>query len=628
MITQKTISMKGLLISYFKKNWVRYIFGLAMVFVSTYFAASIPRLVGEAIDTLDQGFAGSYIATAAFAIGFAAIMAFAIRFIWRFLVLGFTRGAETYVRLKLFEHLETLSADFYIKHNTGDIITRAIQDVTAIRRMFGFGFVAALDAVAIFTIAAINMQAAAGWGMMFFAMFPAPFLIFFVSRIRKQLRRRQYAIREASSNLASKIQENLSGIRVIKTYAQEDLESDNVAKLSTVRWKAEMRQVKLSATISPIIQIAFGLVFAVFIIYGSRMVIDPYNVMTLGDFIAFNGYIALIIGPVSMVGRVIELWQTGMSSIQRLDEMLKTTPTVNDSQAKEGTEVKGGKITVRNLKFAYPTTEEMPGKRAGNVLNDISFTINPGETLAVTGPVGSGKSTFANILLRLWPIPTGMVTIDGEDINHIPIKNLRGAIGYVPQDNFLFSDSIMNNIRFYSDSVSDEDIFTAAKAVSIHDNIETFPDKYETVVGERGMTLSGGQKQRVSIARALVRQPKILLLDDCLSAVDAETEHAIIEGLQQYISGITGIIITHRAAAAQLADRILVLSEHGEIAELGTYDELMKRRGAFYDLVMLQTSGTDTDTGGNIGVTSGSLAAKKVSGANGEGRLDGKGGGK
>ncbi|MDR1704528.1 MAG: ABC transporter ATP-binding protein/permease [Clostridiales bacterium] len=579
--------MKSIILEYFKKSGLRYFIGLAMVFASTYFAASIPGLLGQAIDVLKEGRAGSELTRAAFNIGLAAFLAFSIRFIWRFLVLGFCRGIETYCRIRLFAHLESLSTDFYLKYNTGDIITRAISDVLALRRMFGIGIVMALDALTMFIASAINMAGAAGFGMMLIAAVPAPFLIFFISLIRKSLRKRQYKIREAASDLASKVQENLGGIRVIKTYAQEYSEAENVSELSKNLWKAEMRMVRLSASISPIIKTAFALVFSAFIIMGSQMV--GAGSITIGDFTAFNGYILLMINPVAMIGRVIEVWQMGLSSMQRLDELFRRKPSVNDAYAEEGANVTDGRIEVKNLSFAYPVLDESTDKRYEKVLNNISFTINPGETLAITGPVGSGKTTLASLLLRLWPISQGMISVDGQDINSIPVKNLRTAVGYVPQDNFLFSDSIISNIRFHSPDVTDDDVYAAAKAVSIHDNIMDFPLKYDTVVGERGMTLSGGQKQRVSIARALVRKPKILLLDDCLSAVDAETEHAIISGLRQYMSGITGIIITHRVAAAQLADRIMVLSDKGMVAEIGTYQELMELRGEFYNLVLLQT---------------------------------------
>ena len=571
------------ILHYLSGKWFRYVCGLLLVFASAYFTASIPRLLGVAIDRLGEASPVYEIVSAAWSIVFAALLAFALRFLWRFLIFGFTRGAETYVRKRVFMHLELLAADFYIKFNTGDIITRSISDVQAIRRMFGFGFVAVLDALTIFIIAGFNMVTTAGLGMSALVLLPAPFLMAFVWKIRKTLRARQYEIREASSELASKVQENITGIRVIKAYAQEGGETASFEGLSRNRWAKEMRMVRLSASIGPIIQIAFALVFAIFIVFGSQMVAN--GTLSVGQFTAFNGYIILMAMPVANVGRVMEVWQTGFSSMERLDEMFKFKPAVTDDFAEEGTAVTQGRLDFTDLSFSYPDCEP--------VLRDLSFSIAPGETLAIMGVVGSGKTTLASIVLRQWKIKQGMIAVDGNDINSIPVKTLRAAIGYVPQDSFLFSETIMDNIRFYDDSITDEDVFAAARAVSIHDNIVSFPDGYDTIVGERGVTLSGGQKQRISIARALVRRPKILLLDDCLSAVDAETEHAIISGLRQYMDGVTGIVITHRVAAAALADKIMVLAADGTLAEIGTYDELVAQKGEFYSLVQMQEGGGD-----------------------------------
>ena len=577
------------LLRYFAKKWARYAAGLLLVLAASYFAASVPRLLGAAIDRLREGAPEADILAAAGRIAAAAFLAFALRFVWRYLVFGFTRGAETYVRARLFWHLESLSSDFYVRHSTGDIITRAISDLLAIRRMFGFGFVAVVDAAAIFAVVGASMFANAGAAMSLAALLPVPFLAFFIARIRRALRERQYEIREAASALAAKAQENLTGIRVIKTYAQEDSETENFAALSRARWDKEMRMARLSASISPLVQLAFAAVFAAFIYFGGRMVAS--GAMSVGDFAAFNGYILLISNPVANIGRVAEIWQTGLSSIDRLDGIFKTAPSVTDDFAEEGAEVTEGRIRLDGLRFAYPrarldTKEDFGAPPA--VLDGLSFELAPGEVLAVTGPVGCGKTTLASVLLRLWNVPQGMVYIDGNDINSLPVRKLRAAIGYVPQDGFLFSESIMDNIRFHDDAVTEEGAREAARAVALHDTIMSFPDGYATVVGERGVTLSGGQKQRVSIARALARRPKILVLDDCLSAVDAQTEAEIIAGLRVCMRGATGIVITHRAAACRLADRILVMGGDGRAAEIGTYAELVARRGEFFRIASMQ----------------------------------------
>jgi ATP-binding cassette subfamily B protein len=566
----------------------------------------IPRLLGTAIDLLRQGGQMPDVRRTAFMLAGAALTAFVMRFGWRNFVLGFCRGAETDLRQNLFAHLERLSSDFYIKYNTGDIITRAISDVTGIRFMFGMALTSLIDAGIVFTLAAFNMVNSAGPAMTAAAIAPVPFLIFFIARIRKELRGRQRAIRTATSHMASKVQENLTGIHVVKGFAREFYESGEFSARSKNKWKTEMRMARLSSLIGPLIQTAFGAVFTLFIVFGSRMIAE--GSMTLGQFTAFNGYILLMVNPVANIGQAIERWQNGLASITRLDEILLYPPEVYDDADAVSPDAKvgAGRIELRGLSYAYPGA----GKP---VLRDISIDIRPGEAVAVTGPTGCGKSTLVSLLARQWALEGGMVYVDGQDVNRIPVRALRAAMGYVPQDNFLFSVSIRDNIRFYDESLSDEDVYAAAAAVSVHDSIMSFSDGYDTIVGERGVTLSGGQMQRIAIARALARRPKLLLLDDCFSAVDAETEQSILAGLRGYLRETTAIIITHRVASAALADRILVLDEGGALAELGTYDELVAAGGRFCTLVRKQTGQeTGQETGREGGQEAGQEAGQET----------------
>jgi len=309
------------------------------------------------------------------------------------------------------------------------------------------------------------------------------------------------------------------------------------------------------------------------------MVID--GSLSLGEFVAFNTYIALLMEPIARISRIIQIWQRGSVSMQRLDMIFTATPAINDKNAdKSVTSLDPMAIEVSDLSFRYPGTDK-------DVLKNISFTLENGGTLAVMGATGSGKSTLVSLLMRMWDPPADSITVSGHPIEEIPLRTLRGSIAYVPQETFLFSDSIMRNIIFYDERFSEDDAMEAARAAAIHDNIMEFPDGYGTTVGERGMTLSGGQKQRVSIARALVRKPELLLLDDCLSAVDAETERTILDNLRTYLKGCTTIIVTHRIAVAGIADRVLLLNEDGSMAAIGTHEELSQTSEEYQNLLAI-----------------------------------------
>ena len=571
-----------IVLGYFKKHWLRYVIGILIVIISTYLTTIIPKYLGLSIDALNsKSIDITQVQFFAAVIGVTAVFAFATRFLWRYLILGFCRQIEFYLRENLFVHLQKLSTDYYIKNNTGDIITRAIVDIQAVRMMLGFAIVAILDAVVTTVMSVLNMSASTNPLLTLLAVAPIPFLVFVIIKVRLMVRERYTKVQEAISNISSKVQENITGIRVMKAFSQEEKEAEAFSKLSEKKVNAEIKLARAFAVISPSVQLTFGIVFSVFLIVGGGMVAK--KTISLGDFVSFNTYLLLIMAPIGNVGRIVDRWQRGIASMRRLDSIFLAEPTIDDSKADfKIKELKTGEILFCNLSFAYKVNE--------NVIKDLSFNVKSGGSIAIMGPTGCGKSTLAGLLTRVWGCDDNTLYIDGKNINNIPLKVLRENCAYVPQESFLFSDTIMENIRFYDKNITDEQVFAAAKVAHVHDNIISFPFGYKTVVGERGMTLSGGQKQRISLARALIRNPKILLLDDCMSAIDASTEKLILENLKNQITNCTAVIITHRLSAAILADKILLLSADGSLAEIGSHDALIKNGGAYARMVDLMQS--------------------------------------
>ncbi|MBQ1955706.1 MAG: ABC transporter ATP-binding protein, partial [Clostridia bacterium] len=496
---------------------------------------------------------------------------------------GFTRAVEMNIRNDLFEHLQKLPPEYYVKNNTGDLITKCIQDTTTIRQMLGMGLVGLIDVLTTNVVTIIYMIKTTDVRLTLLAVIPIPFLLFALVKLRGEMRRRFAIVRSKVSDIAGKVQENITGIRVIKAFAQEKSENEIFSDMSREKWKSEMSLVRVFGLINPLTSLVFGAVFALFLYFGAKMVIAES--LTIGAFVAFNTYIGYLMNPVARLSRIIQVWQRGLVSMQRMDTILTAEPTINDDNADMSiAELPEVSIKVSELNFRYPETDV-------DVLKDISFELPSGGVLAIMGPTGCGKSTLLALLMRMWNSPEGNVFVSGHDIQKIPVNVLRSSVGYVPQDTFLFSDSIMDNIRFYDENVSENDAIDAAKSAVIHNNIVEFEKGYDTVVGERGMTLSGGQKQRVSIARALARRPKLLLLDDCLSAVDAETEHEIINNLRDRLKGSTAIIVTHRINAASLADKILLMTDEGRIAAFGTHSELVASSPEYNRLLEITEGG-------------------------------------
>ncbi len=584
------MNCKSIIFSYFKKHGYRYLIGVVCVIIASIFSTAIPKLLGDAIDMLEE--AGSLseipgIRKVALAIALCAFAAFVMKFIWRYFIFGFTRSIELHLRHSIFSRLQELSQDYYVKNNTGDLITRGIVDVQAVRMLFGGGLVGFIEIISNAVITISYMVATANLGLTAISVIPVPILLFILVKIRKVMRRKYAEVQASVSDIASKVQENITGIRVIKAFSQESDENKRFEELSKKKWKAEIGFTKAWAFVNPTSSFVFGVVFSLFLYFGGKAVIN--GSLSLGEFVAFNTYIVYLLDPVSRISHLVQVWQRGLVSIQRMDVILSSTPTVDDSRAKpEITELGNVGISVKGLTYSYPGTDT-------EVLKDISFDLRPGEVLAVMGPTGCGKSTIMSLLMRMWEAPDDSITVNGHAIDEIPLRTLRSSISYVPQEAFLFSDTIMNNIIFYDDAITPDDAVAAAKVAAVHESISEFQEGYNTIVGERGMTLSGGQKQRISIARAISRKPGLLLLDDCLSAVDAETEHEIIAGLREYIQGCTTIIVTHRIAAASLADRILLLSEDGRAEALGTHAELSQTSEAYRSLIALSKANSEKE---------------------------------
>lgn len=579
------MEVKKILTNFIKERILSYIAGILLLIAASIISLRIPKILGKVTDMLNKG-QGTVkeIRLQLLLMIVFAILGFVLRFCWRYFLVGNCRHVESYLRRKLFAHLQSLPVNFYNNHRTGDLVAYAINDINAIRRVFGFGFVALIEGVLINTVSVYYMARTIEPVLTLMALGPVPVVVAVTILLRKTIRNRFEKVQKAFATISERVQENIMGIRVLKAFAQEEHEMVKFDKLSRDNVSTHMRMVRVSGALGPVTQVCFSFSFLFFIIYGSKLVAT--GIISLGDFIAFNTYMATIMKPVINISRIVETWQKGAASAKRLNEIFSETSDILDG---EENDIKDYDIEIRNLTFTYPQTE-IP------VLKNINLKIPSGTTLGIIGKTGSGKTTLANLLLRLYPIPDGHVFINNIDINQISLETLRGKIGFVPQDNFLFSTTIKTNIGFYHEGITDEEIEEAAKMSGVYDDILEFPDGFDTIVGERGITLSGGQRQRVTIARALVKNPSILILDDSLSAVDTETEREVLGNIRNILKHRTGIIISHRVSTVMNADKIIYL-EDGRIIEEGSHQELMEQKGAYYKLYMSQTENPDENMG-------------------------------
>lgn len=563
---------------FIRKHKFSYLIGILFILTSSYIQTLFPKVLGQVIDILkSENFDLGLVKINIILILLIAIGTFISTSTWRNLVIGNGRKLECHLREVLFNHLQTLSSEFYSKRKTGDLIAYSINDVSAIRMTFGPATALSINGIVLLIASIYSMCRTINWQLTLIALLPIPFIVVIMLGIGKIIHVRFRKIQENFAAISDRIQENIYGIRVIKTYVQEEAELKNFEILNNKMMESNLSMVKISSLLSPIIEVCFSLSFVSSLIIGGNMVLK--GTISLGNFVAFNTYLTMIMRPVISIGRIINIFQRGLASLKRLNDILDVEPAIKDGLRAIKIPIKG-EIEYKNFSFNYPGSENM-------VLKNINIKILKGHTLGIVGRTGSGKSTLANILLKLYNIETDSVFLDEIDLMDYSLETLRESIGYVSQENFLFSASIKDNITFFKDGYSDEQVMESAKNSCIEQSITSLPKGFSTILGERGVNLSGGQKQRICISRSLIKNPNILILDDALSAVDSVTEEEILKNLKALRKDKTSIIISHKISTVINADEIIVL-EKGEIVERGTHQQLLKEGGIYFDIFQEQ----------------------------------------
>jgi ATP-binding cassette subfamily B protein len=573
---------------YFSKYKWNYFFGLMIIGVIDVLQLKIPLIIGSVIDNISaSNLAASELSAYIKQLLFLGIIIATGRFGWRMFIFRTSRSIEYDIRNDLFRHLEFLSQRYYNQNKTGDIMAHLTNDLNAVRMAVGPAVLMTFDAAVLGFLTIYNMSTQINPRLTFFAVLPLSLIIIITAFLAKIMFSRYKVKQEAFAGLSDFTQENFSGINVIKAFVQESKEIKAFSDVNDNAFNKNMKMLIINSLLHPIMAFITGLSLAVVLGYGGYL--SVINVITIGQLSAFIQFVGMLIWPMIAIGYTINLFSMGSASLTRIEEILNEKIEIKDSESVENIENIDGVIEIMNLNFSYPQTDSP-------VLNNINLDIAYGQTLGILGRTGSGKSAFVNLLLRLYDPPPGSIFIDGTDILDLPLHILRKSIGYVPQDSFLFSNTISKNIDFGVRNSPIENIVDSAKYACVHDNIMEFSQEYDTVIGERGVSLSGGQKQRISIARALIKDPAILIFDDSLSAVDTETEDNILSHLSAVRKNKTNIVISHRISTLQNSDLIIVFDK-GTIVERGSHKDLILNNGLYnhiYNKQLLEKAIDDT----------------------------------
>lgn len=573
---------------YFVKYKFRFLLGIVITIVAQIFMLFTPKLISKSFKTIEESMKSSELVDKSVIasdlmqnivlIIITTLIAGVLTFLMRQTLIVMSRLVEFDLKNEVFRHYEVLTQNFYKKNRTGDLMNRISEDVGKVRMYVGPAVMYSINTLIRFTFVIAYMYNVSP-KLTLYTILPLPILSYAIFKLSVEINKRSTIFQQNLSNLSTFSQEIFSGIRVIKAYSLEERQQLNVEKLSEESRAKSMSLAKINSFFGPLMMALIGVSNLVVIYFGGMMYIDG-TIDNIGIIAEFILYVNLLTWPVASLGWVSSMIQEAAASQKRINEFLKIEPEIQNT-AIASTPI-NGTLAFKNVGFIYEDTNIV-------ALKNVNFTLENGETLAIIGKTGSGKSTILSLISRLYDVGEGQITIDGVDIRNLNLFDLRNSIGVVPQDAFLFSDSIKNNIKFGKEDATDEEVIEAAKKAVVHDNIDNFSLKYETVLGERGITLSGGQKQRVSIARAIIKDPKILLLDDSLSAVDTETEELILNNLLDFCKDKTTIIVTHRVSSAKNADKIIIL-EDGAVIQQGSHNQLVNKEGYYRELYYKQLS--------------------------------------